>query len=82
MYELCMNGRYLTRAELAELVGCEPRSLACMRRWLKRNNWPYVTNLAGVPQVDRSFYVDRMHGRIEQPSAKFDAEPDFSALDS
>lgn len=74
--------KFLTRAELAELVGCEPRSLACMRRWLDRNSWPYVTNLTGMPKVDRGFYVDRMRGRVEQTQTKFEAEPDFAALDS
>ncbi|MFD1555993.1 DUF4224 domain-containing protein [Paraburkholderia silviterrae] len=72
---------YMTRAELAELVGCEPRSLACMRRWLDRNNWPYVTNLAGVPQVIRQYFIDRMSGRAA-PAANTEDEPDFSALDA
>ncbi len=40
--------RYLTRDELAELVGDKPRSLACMKRWLERNQWPYAVNIAGV----------------------------------
>lgn len=73
---------YLTRVELAELVGCEPRSLACMRRWLDRNNWPYVTNLAGVPQVVRQYFMERMSGRIAAPQTATEQEPDFAALDA
>lgn len=72
---------FLTRGELAELVGCEPRSLACMRRWLDRNKWPYATNLAGVPQVVRHYFADRMSGRAVPSAAADEFEPDFSALD-
>lgn len=73
---------YLTRNELAELVGCEPRSLACMRRWLDRNHWPYVATLAGVPQVVRAYYIDRMCGRVQPVAVDHEFEPDFSALDA
>lgn len=73
---------FLTRGELAELVGCEPRSLACMRRWLDRNKWPYATNVAGVPQVVREYFVERMCGRVAPAASLSEMEPDFSALDA
>lgn len=75
------NSRYLTRDELAELVGCQPRSLACMRRWLERNGWAHAVNIAGVPMVARDYFIARMNGTA---SAKHEhaEEPDFSALGS
>lgn len=42
--------RYLTAAELAELIGCAPTSFACMRRYLTRNNWPFEPNIRGFPR--------------------------------
>lgn len=73
--------RYLTRDELAELVGCQPRSLTCMKRWLERNRWPYAVNVAGVPLVTRDYYVARMNG-ITAAAAPTEQEPDFAALDA
>nr|WP_176113541.1 DUF4224 domain-containing protein [Burkholderia cepacia] len=79
--QLPHGNRYLTRDELAELVGCQPRSLSCMRRWLERNGWAYAVNIAGFPMVARDYFVARMTGakptKVESPT-----EPDFSALDS
>ncbi|TAM50176.1 MAG: DUF4224 domain-containing protein [Paraburkholderia sp.] len=73
--------RYLTRDELAELVGCQPRSLTCMKRWLERNRWPYAANLAGVPLVTREYYEARMNGAVPV-AAITEQEPDFAALDT
>jgi hypothetical protein len=73
---------FLTRAELAELVGCEPRSLACMCRWLERNHWPHAKTVAGVPRVTRDYYEKRMSGGLPIAAASSEMEPDFSALDA
>lgn len=74
---------YLSTVELAELVGCRPRSLACMKRWLERNHWPYAVNIAGVPLIAREYYEARMNGTMpharRQPAAASD-EPNFAAL--
>ncbi|WP_412021925.1 DUF4224 domain-containing protein [Burkholderia cepacia] len=74
---------YLTTAELGELVGCKPRSHACMKRWLERNHWPFAVNIAGVPLVAREYYDARMNGTA--PSARRSRaaapyEPNFAAL--
>lgn len=74
--------RYLTRDELAELVGCKPSSLACMKRWLARNGWAHAVNIAGVPLVAREYYTARMHGTAAAvPCNVLEQEPDFVALD-
>lgn len=75
-------GIYLTRDELAELVGCQPRSLTCMKRWLERNRWPYAVNIAGVPLVAREYYDARMSGTAPQAAAATEQEPDFAALET
>lgn len=73
---------YLTRSELAELVGCKPSSLACMKRWLVRNGWAHAVNIAGVPLVAREYYTARMHGTtVAVPGDVLEQEPDFTALD-
>ncbi|AIO31868.1 hypothetical protein DM39_1481 [Burkholderia cenocepacia] len=74
---------YVPRELLAELVGCKPRSLACMRRWLERNHWPHVVNIAGVPLVAHSYFDARMNGTA--PPVRFartanEQEPNFDSL--
>ena len=76
------TARYLSREELADMIGCQPRSLTCMKRWLERNRWPYAVNIAGVPLVARDYYEARMNGTAPQVAAASEQEPDFSALDS
>lgn len=76
-----MSARYLDRYELAELVGCEPRSLSCMRRWLQKNHWPFETNVAGVPRVSKAYHDARMSGQ-SSVMAETEQEPDFEALRS
>ncbi|KVA45300.1 DUF4224 domain-containing protein [Burkholderia cepacia] len=77
---------YLTTPELAELVGCKPRSHACMKRWLERNHWPFAVNIAGVPLVAREYYDARMNGtatgaaRVRTSRASAEQEPNFAAL--
>ncbi|KVT72411.1 hypothetical protein WK56_13005 [Burkholderia ubonensis] len=77
---------YLTTPELAELVGCKPRSLACMKRWLDRNHWPFAVNIAGVPLVAREYYDARMNGtappsaHVRQARGAAEQEPNFDAL--
>ncbi|WP_042886281.1 DUF4224 domain-containing protein [Cupriavidus necator] len=74
-------GTYLTMTELAELVGCQPTSHSCMKRWLKKHGWPFAVNIAGVPQVSRAYHAARMTGAANQ-SANDGAEdePNFEAL--
>lgn len=73
--------KYLTRDEIAELVGCQARSLGCMRRWLARNKWPFETNIDGVPQVSREYHDARMSGSAMHVRAAEEQEPDFAALE-
>ncbi|NYH21434.1 DUF4224 domain-containing protein [Paraburkholderia bryophila] len=74
---------YLTRQELSELVGCQPRSLACMKRWLERNRWPFAVSIAGIPQVSRDYCDARLHGTAPRAAelADDEQEPDFAALE-
>ena len=72
--------RYLTRDELAELVGCSPRSLTCMKRWLDKNRWPHAVNIAGVPQVSREYHDARMGGTDKPAATMVDDEIDFEAV--
>jgi hypothetical protein len=72
--------RYLTRDELAELVGCSLRSLACMKRWLGKNDWPYAVNIAGVPLVLREYHDARMSDANSRARATANDEIDFDAV--
>jgi hypothetical protein len=70
---------YLTANELADMIGCEPNSYACMRRWLKRHDWPFETNLRGFPKVSRAYHDARMSGLAQPGAPNADLiEPDFS----
>lgn len=69
---------YLTAQELASMIGCEPNSYACMRRYLKRHGWPFEPNLRGFPQVSRAYHDARMSGRLNEAKNDDFAEPDFS----
>jgi hypothetical protein len=70
---------YLVASEVAELIGCQPNSYACMRRWLDRQGWPYVVSLSGFPSVSRAFHDSVM---LAKPvAADTSIEPDFSALE-
>lgn len=69
---------YLSRDELAELVGCDPRSKACMRKWLDKRGWPYVETRSGFPQVSRKYHDDRLAGTAK--NSKLTSEPDFSSF--
>jgi len=71
---------YLLATELAGLVGCQPNSYACMRRWLDRQAWPYVTSVSGFPSVSRAFHDSVMLGKQSAPAAS--SEPDFSSLEA
>jgi hypothetical protein len=78
-----MNMNYLSADELADLIGCEPNSFACMRRYLDRNGWPFEQNLRGFPRVSRAYHDARMTGQLASPSqAPLAAEPDFSMFPS
>lgn len=70
---------YMSASELAEMIGCERNSYACMRRYLKKHGWPFEPNLRGFPQVSRVYHDARMSG-ISPAAASNDAiiEPDFS----
>lgn len=71
---------FLSRNELAELVGCRPESRACMRRWLVRHNWPFEVDRNGLPKVARAYYDARMAGHAPEPRREAADEPDFSAF--
>lgn len=72
---------YLNASELAALVGCRPNSYACMKRWLTRNGWPFVTSISGFPTVGRPYHDARMAGEVPgKGKAKVRVEPNFGAL--
>ncbi|MGO4151442.1 DUF4224 domain-containing protein [Cupriavidus basilensis] len=72
---------YLTVNELAELVGCQPRSHTCMKRWLKKHGWPFAVNIAGVPQVSRAYFQARLSGLASATGTdEPEQEPNFEAL--
>ncbi|KAF7958245.1 hypothetical protein AWV80_01360 [Cupriavidus sp. UYMU48A] len=75
-------GAFLTADELADVIGCANNSYACMRRHLARNGVPFIPNLRGFPQVDRSYFEARMRGLAAAVSAEAaaEAEPDFSSI--
>ncbi|MBG7619365.1 DUF4224 domain-containing protein [Herbaspirillum sp. AP02] len=75
-----MISEYLSAAELASLIGCRPNSLACMKRWLTKNGWPYVENIRGFPQVWRRYHDARMSGEADLGEVPSRTEPDFAAL--
>lgn len=70
---------YLSANELADLIGCEPNSYACMRRYLTRYHWPFEQNLRGFPRVARAYHDARMAGQSNVAAQlELAAEPDFS----
>lgn len=74
--------KYLTAAELADLIGCAPTSFACMRRYLARYRWPFEPNIRGFPQVSRAYHAARMSGRAGVLAAQGpEVEPDFSMFE-
>jgi hypothetical protein len=70
---------YLTAAELADMIECEPNQYACMRRWLTKHEWPFEVSKRGLPKVSRAYHAARMSGTAGTVMP-FDAivEPDFS----
>lgn len=74
-----MPTNYLTADELADLIGCEPNSFACMRRYLERHGWPFEPNLRGFPRVSRAYHDARLSGTAAAgPALDVADEPDFS----
>lgn len=75
-------GAFLTAEELANVIGCASNSYACMRRHLTRNGVPFIPNLRGFPQVDRTYFEARMRGTAQSvaPERAAEAEPNFSAI--
>jgi Domain of unknown function (DUF4224) len=74
-----MMSAYLTAKELADMIGCEDNSYSCMRRYLKKNAWPFEPNLRGFPQVSRTYHDARMSGKLGGALQNDDfLEPDFS----
>ncbi|WP_342049930.1 MULTISPECIES: DUF4224 domain-containing protein [unclassified Cupriavidus] len=75
-------GAFLTADELASVIGCANNSYACMRRHLTRNGVPFIPNLRGFPQVDRSYFEARMRGTAQAVTSEeaAETEPDFSAI--
>lgn len=73
---------FLTADELADVIGCASNSYACMRRHLTRNGVPFIPNLRGFPQVDRTYFEARMRGTAQSVAHELaaEAEPDFSAI--
>jgi hypothetical protein len=70
---------YLTANELADLIGCQPNSRACMKRWLTKNGWPFAENVIGVPIVSRAYHDARMTGADPAASEQDTiVEPDFT----
>lgn len=72
---------YLSAAELAALIDCQPNSYACMRRWLERGKWPFEPSLSGFPKVSRTYHDARMSGsNPTQIKTESRVSPNFSAL--
>lgn len=72
---------YLTAAELADLIGCQPSSRACMCRWLDKGGWPYEINRLGFPRVSRAYRDARLAGAAPATAAATTRiEPNFGAL--
>ena len=70
---------YMTAQELADMIGCQANSYACMKRWLKKRDWPYETSIRGFPKVSRAYHAARMAGKTpEQAAEALTIEPDFS----
>ena len=66
---------FLSRDELADLVGCQPTSRACMRRWLEKNGWPFEVDRNDFPKVLRSYYSARMTGSAPVTISSAGTEP-------
>lgn len=76
-----MMSAYLTASELSDMIGCEPNSYACMRRWLTKHGWPFEANLRGFPRVTRAYHDARLSGASHAAAAQDDfIEPNFGAL--
>lgn len=72
---------FVTCDELAALIGCQPTSRACMRRWLIKNQWPFEQDRNGFPKVLRNYYEQRMMGAAPVLPKDCTNEPDFSCFE-
>ena len=69
---------YLTREELAALLGCAPTSYATMARRLRAAGIPHIVMPGACPRVARSVHDALLRGeRVASASA---ARPNFEAL--
>jgi len=69
---------YLSRDELAELLGCAPHSYATMAKRLRAAGIPFVTVPGACPRVLRKVHDAILSG--ERPAASRAARPNFEAL--
>lgn len=69
---------YLTRDELAALLGCAPTSYATMVRRLLAAGIPHIPMPGACPRVSRQVHDAILRG--ERPSPARAARPNFEAL--
>jgi len=74
------RGFCLSQNELAEVIGCKPSSFSCMRKWLQKNDWPYVVSKSGFPKVAREFYWKVMVNYAETKNNQQSPEPYFHLI--
>lgn len=73
---------FVSSDELAALIGCQPTSRACMRRWLKKHEWPFEEDRNRFPKVLRSYYEQRMMGTSPKLPKTGANEPNYSCFEA
>ncbi|MPS27600.1 MAG: DUF4224 domain-containing protein [Alcaligenaceae bacterium] len=74
-----MPSNYLTAAELAELVQCQPNQRRIMARWLTAHHWVWAEGRDGLPRVARAYH-DKKMGLTDGKKQKLEATPNLDAF--
>ncbi len=70
--------QYLSRDELAALLGCSPHSYATMAKRLRKLGWPHQPRPGACPVVLRAVHDEILSGQRPTPARL--VRPNFEAL--
>lgn len=72
--------RYLSAAELADLVGCKQNQRKVMQDWLNNHRWKYEIDKTGLPKVARAFHDRKLGIDEEKIKPRYEDSPNVHAF--